>query len=547
MVKFMNHKTKFIKVLSILLPFLVAILILTPRLASPQFGLLDDPVMLAQSKTLIQGNFDLTDDFQSGRFRPLYWIIPALFYHLVGLSPFLYFLGFLILLFIILIQIRVLLKFQNASNTQILIACLAFLFSIPVIENFYTLTKGEPLQLAFILMGLIGFEWFKRKDAIVAKVGSAALVVVCLLAAAFVKETAIVMMPIAAVWLVFIWLREKKWRTKSVRNALTLFLLTLGVTALFFLMRQIWGTAAISEGTYTHRYGLALNELLANVARWGVQLSFYFPYLLPVVILIILFSVWRKKPWMENAMVLWVIWSLGWLGVLIPWGFAETYYLLPFGLGVAITIGLFVPKVIQHLAGFQKPKKITLLTLLGITFLLWLITLPNYVTSARMQLLIDRINQQMISDTAERLPNGGRALVNIQVDNEYVYNIELSLRNRYGRRDIIFNNVDSNNLDSLMEMVDTLLLVPKIENQPNLTVRMGVQESTQDFWNDQVIHRKNIDLDRIEQFQGEFRLMNINLPVLACPLIGEVGFCTDPDPLIDTRTFSYGWDIYQIK
>lgn len=54
-------------------------------------------------------------------------------------------------------------------------------------------------------------------------------------------------------------------------------------------------------------------------------------------------------------------------------------------------------------------------------------------------------------------------------------------------------------------------------------------------------------MNPVDQVREEFRIINLNLPVVVCPLIGPRGFCQDPDPLFDTRLFSYGWDIYTIR
>ncbi|MFU8827224.1 MAG: hypothetical protein ACNA70_07005 [Brevefilum sp.] len=51
----------------------------------------------------------------------------------------------------------------------------------------------------------------------------------------------------------------------------------------------------------------------------------------------------------------------------------------------------------------------------------------------------------------------------------------------------------------------------------------------------------------VDQVRDEFRIINLNLPVVLCPLVGPHGFCEHPDPLLDTRLFRYGWDIYRIK
>ncbi|MCB2213790.1 hypothetical protein KQH50_00190 [bacterium] len=532
-----------------LIPFLLAVAIMAPRLISPQFGLLDDPVTLSRSKALAEGNFDLSSDFSYGRFRPLYWLVPGLIYRLVGASAFWHFFALGIVLLTLLFEIRVLLKYQGVSEIKIVITSLVFLSSVTLIENFYTLSKGEPLQLVFILLGWILFEKLKRSQSPSGKIIPAVLILLSFLAATLVKETSLVMIVISGLWFLVAWVKHQKNNRKSMRDVLILLGIAVLSIVMFFLMRKVWGAAAINDGTYTQHYGLAINEIMANIGRWAVLIGSNFLYLLPFSITIVLLWVWHKDFRQNDRFYSWLIWCLGWFSVLLPWDFAESYYLLPFSLGVAALVGEAVPEIVKAISGLCRSRKVTLSIFLGLTCLLWFITLPNTLTSARVQLLVDRINQAVMEETAQTLTNNGLALVNIQVENEYVYNMELSLRNQYERRDIRFNNVDSRWLDTppLEAEPNTLFLLPTISHQPNLTVRMGIQETAQTIWNPKLLSLTEPRPQLIKQFSGSIRLTNINLATLACPLVQSAGFCQNPDPVFDFRLFSYGWEIYQIQ
>src|SRR5512135_1404131 len=74
-------------------PIILCILIMLPRLLSPNFGLMDDGRSLAISQGLLNGKFDLSWDVTAGRARPVYWLAFAFWYFLVGGHPFWYFLG----------------------------------------------------------------------------------------------------------------------------------------------------------------------------------------------------------------------------------------------------------------------------------------------------------------------------------------------------------------------------------------------------------------------------------------------------------------------
>ena len=68
-------------------PIIVAVLIMLPRLLSPQFGLFDDGRSMVTAQKVTQGVWDMSVDDFEGRFRPLYWLFFALPYALFGDGP----------------------------------------------------------------------------------------------------------------------------------------------------------------------------------------------------------------------------------------------------------------------------------------------------------------------------------------------------------------------------------------------------------------------------------------------------------------------------
>jgi hypothetical protein len=78
-------------------------------------------------------------------------------------------------------------------------------------------------------------------------------------------------------------------------------------------------------------------------------------------------------------------------------------------------------------------------------------------------------------------------------------------------------------------------------------VRAGVEEFYQQQWNQKFLENTESNRVSLKTFEGSFRLSNVNLPTALCPLLGQRGFCENPDPLIDTRLFTYGWEIFEIR
>jgi len=542
-----SNKTTVIRTVLIIIPFILVTLIMLPRLISPQFGFFDDARMLAQSKKFLQGDFSMSHDKQAGRFRPIYWLYYAIIYALAGFHPFWFFLGNLFLFFILLYELRLILKDMGFLKWQIFVTCLILIFTMPIIENFYTLSKGEPLQLVLILASIIFAQQIKFKHRSQWILG--ALSTLSLLLAIMVKETAIVMLPITLLWAACALFKRDDSLKKERRASLLIFGASGLAVLLYFILRKLWGATALLGGTYTDRYLVDLSALIHKVLRWLTQFAFYFHYLLPLILILVLLMVFKDSLTKKEKFNIfrWGIWWLLWFLILVPWEYAELYYLLPFGLGSAILIGIIVPSIHQTIKSNRKLKRVLLLGLSIAAIFLFLLTLPNYLTDARTQLTFDQVNQRMLNFVVDYASEDAMIFTNIETSNEYSEKLEVYLREHYQMKDITYGNINAERLENLTDLTNALVLMPFIDNQPRLTVRAGVEEIYQKRWNEKMLTQTEGKRIPLETFSESFRLSNVNLPILICPLIGEAGFCEDPDPIIDIRQFTYGWEVYQIE
>jgi hypothetical protein len=536
------------KFLIYLIPFIVATLIMLPRLASPQFGFFDDARMLAQSKDLLQGDFSMIQDKQAGRFRPAYWLYYTVIYLIAGYHPFWFFIGFLFIFYILLFELRLILKDIGFSDQQVLVTSLIFILTMPIVENFYTLSKGEPLQLVFILAAII--LSFREKSQSCYNLMKISLSSLCILIAILIKETAIVMMPMFFVWLVIDLFFNKSDSKKKLGSSLTLFFAAIFAVVAYFLLRRIWGATALFGGTYTDRYLFEINSLIQKLLRWSTQFAFYFHYLLPIIVIILFLSFFNKDSFtkkQKRSIYIWSIWCLLWYGILIPWEYAELYYLLPFGLGLSILIGTIIPPVLCSINSSRKYERYLISSLSILAFILFILTLPNYITDAKTQLTFDRANQNMLDFVTNYASQEAVVYVNFETNNEYSEKLEVFLRDHYQLRDITYGNINADRMEKLNEQTGAIILMPFIKNQPRLTVRAGVEEVYQQRWNEKLLEKTESNRWLIKTFDETFQISNINLPILLCPILGDHGFCENPDPIIDTRIFVYGWEIYKIK
>ena len=345
------------KILIYLVPFLIATLIMLPRIASPQFGFFDDARMLAQSKDLLQGDFSMSHDKQAGRFRPAYWLYYTVIYSIAGYHPFWFFLGHLIIFYILLYELRLILKNMGFKDLQILITSLIFILTMPIIENFYTLSKGEPLQLVFISAAVIFL--FNEKASNKYNIKRILLAAFSILIAILIKETAMVMVPIFFLWAAIDFFFDFNHSKKELRTSLSLLTAAVIAVAIYFLLRSIWGATSLLGGSYTDRYLFVSASLIQKVLRWSTQFAFYFHYLLPIILLIILLFIFNRDSLTnkeKRAIFIWGIWSVLWLGILIPWEYAELYYLLPFGFGTSILLGTLIPPILRSVKSNRKFK-----------------------------------------------------------------------------------------------------------------------------------------------------------------------------------------------
>lgn len=519
-----------------------------PRLISPQFGFFDDARTLSQSQKFLSGDFSMSHDLQAGRFRPLHWLYFAFIYLFAGYHPFWYFLGNLFLLFILLIEIRALIKKMGGTEWQILLTSLVFLLSMPLIENFYTLSKGEPLQLTLLLAGVLTLpspEKPKKSPIWV----STLLATLCFLLANMVKETAVAMVPITFLWAMYLTLTKDSDIKNEQKWYWSLFAASVIATLLYFGLRAVFGVPFLTGGTYANRYLVDLGALLQKALRWTTQLAFYFHYMIPLILLLVVLIINKSHQIKERSFEIfkWGIWWILWIMILVPWEYAELYYLLPFAFGSAFLIGIASNPILDTIRRQIGRVRVLTIILSVMGILLFLLTLPNYRTDAKTQLTFDKINAEMLSNLVKVTPNDATIYLNVETSNEYSEKVEAFLRDHYQKSDLEYSNLNAELMDELLDHTGAFVAVPSIDNQPNLTVRAGVEEAYQKPWNEKFLENTEGHRQLIGTYQDAFRLSNINLPALLCPLGIRAGFCADPDPIFDFRTLTYGWEIYRIR
>jgi hypothetical protein len=503
--------------------------------------MLDDGNTLTSAQQIISGDLSFNYEAARGRFRPMYWLVPAFIYRLVGANPFWFFFANLVFLILTVVFSTAFLRRLGFTTRNASLIAILFLLTGSTIENIYTLSKGELLMLLFMVSAL--FFSVKLNQAGISKLGWTSytmLSAILFFVADINKETALVILPITGGWLmaegIFARLqhRQARWRW-----LVSLFVASLISFAVYWLIRNALVDTSLQSGTYTSGYNFSLASMKASLIRWVGWLIRNDLYMLPLLLFWVIDSISNKKILSIKNISLLLVWLIGWIAIYIPWRFAQEYYLLPFDLGVAILTVMLINLAWRAYQKSSKVSRIFIGSILGLSALLWLASLANYWTDARIQMAVDSANQQML-DRLEKLPEGASVLLNIQYPNEYTVELDLLLRQVRGRSDIMLQTFNP----SKQQTAD-YYLTPFVQNRPLLTVRMGVSELDLAVWISSLQNRIGENNQPVMQVEQRLRLIMVDLPRFFCPLLPGLNFCSSAYPVIDTRTFAYGWKLYQ--
>ena len=523
-------------------PVLVAVLVMLPRLFSPQFGLLDDGKSIITAQNLVSGDGTFLFDVNDSRFRPIYWLSFAALYLSVGESVFWYFLLNTAVLCIATAALMTFSRRLGLTPRQAWMSGILFVLSGSVIENFYTLSKGEWLQVMFIALSLLVITAYatlpskKRRIGIVS--GSALL----LLFAMGSKETSVIILPVALAWFTVAWVWSRISRTDRIGWRGGYLLSSIFACLVYLTLRLAFTTSAVETSGYTERFVISIGQLIASGIRWAGWLMRDYLYLVTLFLVLGIVIIRRRKTSYMQVIAETLVWMIVWVAVYLPWNFMTEYYMLPFAFGAAIFAGCVLGDVTIWRDRITRWMG-------GLSVGLIIITLINNYTSAGIQLTVDLINDRLLT-TISRLPFGSLVLINIQSQNEYTDQIQMQLDARFWREDLEFHLFNpAVVLPPACQPRNCFIVTPVVENQPLLTVRMGVYEPTQKGWNDSLTayladHPVWTEFDSI---LGSMRMLAVDLPRLFCAVIETRSFCATPSPLLDTRSFHYGWIVYRLE
>lgn len=528
-------------------PALLALVLMLPRLASAQFGMLDDGETALMARQVTSGDWLAAWEGDSGRSRPVYWLFYWAIHTMAGPEPFWFFFANTLMLISCTLALIYVANSLGGSRLQSATAGLMFVLSGPIVEDFYTLSKQEPLQLTFLLASLVFLVRLCRPMRRGARYAGFMLVLVWLTLANLTKETSLVMMPVAIGWALLLSWRGNRSPDRAVARALVGYALVSGIGTLVFLaLRAHFAVTGLPGNNYVGNYVLTPSRLIESSVRYIGWLTRDFAFVAPLAVFWFFWSV-KSKQIPDTLFVGVLVWTVFWIGIYLPWRNTRDYYLLAFTAGLAILIAQFLEYAFRQARQGTKLWRGAAFVSLAMALPLFLASLASNISNARIQLAIDAANSEMLEVLAAELPRSSLVLVNIQAFSEYVEETQSHLSLFYDRPDLLVEQFEFQ--PQLESEGDRPLYVvsPMAENQPVLRVRMGFLGADAALWNASMIQHLRGAGKEIHRIERAFPLFMVDLPRLLCPLMPQKEYCQVPGPLIDRRLFSYGWVVYEVR
>lgn len=525
--------------------------VMLPRLLSPQLGLLDDGVTVLAGEAMEadwRAVFELTRG--TGRFMPAYWVFYGARHTVFGVNPFLLFLVNWLVLFVSAACLARFVSISIGRTRPAVLAGLLFVASGPVIENFYTLGKSEVPQTLLLAASLSILAALVRADG---PAKSQALWAGALfgsvLAAFLTKETSFVLIPIGGGWLLLERLRPRaEMDAASTRGHRVYFLSTLIAAGVFLSLRWYLEMPSFTAGSYSRAYRLDTASVATSLGRWVLFGSRDFLYLLPLAAGAV---VWLRAGGKATQRLLlrMGLWTGGWACVFLPWPSLLEYHMLPFSLGACVAGGLLLDGLIGSCVGSgtssPRGRRFACMALVT-TALLLAASVVSSISNARVQLAVDAANGKLLGFLAT-LPPGATLYVNLPGSNEYVYEIDVHLRELWRRPDIAVNYLPGNP-DPTVLTPQSYLVTPRMRNQPVPSVRLAFSEGDARQWQTEVDQSFGHATTLIADISQRVRLLDVDVRLLACQAVGraaDTALCAASREWVDNRELLYGWSVYQ--
>ena len=381
----------------LLLLVLACFLVMLPRLRSTQFGLLDDGVTVALTQALandpIQA-FTLMKD--AGRFLPAYWFSQILIHQWAGISSLRWFYVNLLLLTLDTLAVFWIARYRGAALLQSALAGLFFCFSSPIIETFYTLSKPDLIMTTWLIWGILLFLQSRASHNLWVKRFFLCAAVLSLGMSIGTKEPAVVLVGIVLGWFILSLLFKSTPGDLLDRPASRTLLFAALVSLIVYLaLRFYFVPINPLAGSYSSSYQLNVEAISAQLLRWLGRFLRDFLFLLPLLLTLLNRKVRQRVN--KRLLLDGLVWMAGWMAVFLPWNALESFHTLPFAVGLAMVAALCTGASLQvFFSDGGMRDRITLSMFLIMAMFFAQFTLVNNISTARVQLFYDDVNNRMV-------------------------------------------------------------------------------------------------------------------------------------------------------
>ncbi len=183
----------------------------------------------------------------------------------------------------------------------------------------------------------------------------------------------------------------------------------------------------------------------------------------------------------------------------------------------------------------------------ALAVILVLLTIPNNLTNAGIQLSIDRANAAMLGYVAENAPADGLILINIRAEIEYLWQIGPMLHTAYHRPDLTVEAYPTEGAAPAQGLRPILIVSPFIENVPYPSVRLGIPEQASRGWEADLQREMGDRLRLQRETRFGLDMLVVDAPRLICLAVPQIGYCQRPHAPFDTRRFAAGWRMYTLS
>ncbi len=239
---------------------------------------------------------------------------------------------------------------------------------------------------------------------------------------------------------------------------------------------------------------------------------------------------------------------VGWVIIFLPWNVLESFHTLPFAVGVAVVSGTCAGAALQvYIVEGEKRDRIFLSLVFIVVLFFAQFTIVNSISTARVQLFYDQVNNRMVKFLAKSEPNSV-FLFNTPYT-EYVVETGLHLNVFRNRNDLNVNYFSYQRPEG-SEPVHYFVVNPIMINAPLPSVRNSLHEKGVLTW-DQCLNASLTSRNSSPVYDGKQNLRWVDFG--ANRLLGLIGledkysFSIEDRPFFETKVMEYGWQVYEFQ